>query len=222
MKMNVSKWALTFCGALLSATLAQAADAPVRLMAQPGCVVTIDGTSTIHDWTVKGAIIGGFFEIEPAFLSDKTLKSVASLNTKGTAPKSEASIPVRSLKSSYTKMDEIMQEAMGMKTNPTIKYWLKEMVAKAPVPDSGTPVKFDTKGDLAVAGVTNSIDMEVTMERLEGDKVKFVGSKVLKMTDFKITPPAPKIALGMIKTGDDVTVKFEWITAPKKEVPAQQ
>ncbi len=222
MKMNVSKWTLTFCAALLSAALAQAADAPVRLMAQPGCVVTIDGTSTIHDWTVKGAIIGGFFEIEPAFLSDKTLKSVASLNTKGTGPKSEASIPVRSLKSSYTKMDEIMQEAMGMKTNPTIKYWLKEMVAKPPVPDSGTPVKFDTKGDLAVAGVTNSIDMEVTMERLEGDKVKFSGSKVLKMTDFKITPPAPKIALGMIKTGDDVTVKFEWITAPKKEAPAQQ
>jgi hypothetical protein len=35
------------------------------------------------------------------------------------------------------------------------------------------------------------------------------------MTDFKIDPPAPKIALGMIKTGDDVKLIFEWMVAQK-------
>jgi hypothetical protein len=38
----------------------------------------------------------------------------------------------------------------------------------------------------------------------------------VKMTDFGIEPPAPKIALGAIKTSDDVKLTFEWITAPKK------
>ena len=36
------------------------------------------------------------------------------------------------------------------------------------------------------------------------------------MTDFKIDPPAPKIALGLIKTGDDVKLIFEWMLAPRK------
>jgi hypothetical protein len=37
----------------------------------------------------------------------------------------------------------------------------------------------------------------------------------MKMTDFKIEPPAPKIALGAIKTGDEITISFEWMTAAK-------
>jgi polyisoprenoid-binding protein YceI len=109
-----------------------------------------------------------------------------------------------------------MQEAMRMTNAPRILYRATEMVAKAPVPDAGSPVKFDTKGELAVAGVTNKIDMEVTMERMDNDMLKFTGSKALKMTDFKITPPSPKLSGGFIKTGDEVTVKFEWVLGMKK------
>ena len=59
----------------------------------------------------------------------------------------------------------------------------------------------------------------VTMERIaspDGEMLKFAGSKVVKMTDFKIPPPSPKLAGGMIKTGNEVTVKFEWVTGQKK------
>ena len=34
----------------------------------------------------------------------------------------------------------------------------------------------------------------------------------VKMTSFGIQPPAPKIALGLISTGDDVKIAFEWNT----------
>ncbi len=203
----------------------QAADAALMYGARPGSKVTIEGTSTIHDWTVEGAIIGGIFEIDPAFQTDKTLKSVACLNTKGKGPIATVSIPVRSLKSKVAvasqRMDEVMYEAMRMKENPKITYTLNEMVIKGTVPESGTPVKFDTKGDLMISGVTNKLEMEVTMERVaspDGEMLKFSGSKVLKMTDFKIQPPAPKLAMGAIKTGDEVTVKFEWVTGQKKDV----
>jgi hypothetical protein len=50
------------------------------------------------------------------------------------------------------------------------------------------------------------------MEGLEGNKLKFSGTNSLKMTDFGIKPPAPALALGLIKTGDDVKVSFEWVT----------
>jgi hypothetical protein len=37
------------------------------------------------------------------------------------------------------------------------------------------------------------------------------------MTEFGIKPPAPAIGLGLIKTGDDVKITFEWMTARKEE-----
>ena len=37
------------------------------------------------------------------------------------------------------------------------------------------------------------------------------------MTTFEVKPPAPKIALGMIKTGDDIKVSFEWLVVHKPE-----
>jgi len=168
-----------------------------------------------------------FFEVEPEFQTDKTLKSVKSLTTKDVNPKVQVRIPVKSLKSQVmlgaSKMDEVMQEAMRMKENPDIFYSVKEMVLKGEVPATGGPVKFDTKGDLAISGVTNSIDMEVTMTRLPDDKIKFAGTKVLKMTDHKVPPPAPNI-LGMspIKTGDEVTIKFEWLLGLQKAAAATQ
>jgi hypothetical protein len=35
----------------------------------------------------------------------------------------------------------------------------------------------------------------------------------VRMTDFRIEPPAPKIALGVVKTGDEVKLSFEWVVA---------
>jgi hypothetical protein len=49
--------------------------------------------------------------------------------------------------------------------------------------------------------------------------LKFSGTTALKMTDFGIQPPAPSLALGLIKTGDDVKITFEWLTA--KAAPKQ-
>ena len=36
------------------------------------------------------------------------------------------------------------------------------------------------------------------------------------MTSYKVDPPAPKLALGLIKTGDDVKLVFEWVLAQRK------
>ena len=218
MTTKVTAFTLKLLAAAAIACGAQAADDTLAYRgASKGTKVSIDGTSTIHDWTVEGVVIGGSFEVEKAFETDKSLKSVPSLTTKEKNPKATIMIPIRSLKSGKQKMDEIMQEAMKAKEHRLIRYVLKEMVLKGEVPASGTPVKFDTKGDLSMSGETKSIDMEVTMERMPDGKLKFRSEKELKMTDFKIPPPAPSI-LGMspIKTGDEVIIKFEWLTGQRK------
>jgi len=190
----------------------------IRYLATPpgASKVTLAGTSTLHDWTMEGRIISGFFETGPAFPANLSLPSDPSSARTGSIARAEVSIPVRSLKSQYTKMDEIMQEAMRAKAYPQIRFKLREMVLQGVPPDPGSPIPFATKGELAISGVTNSVDMDIFMERIESGQLKFSGSKRLRMTDFMIQPPAPTLGVGLIKTGDEVTIQFEWIVTPAR------
>lgn len=200
----------TFVASLLVAAALTISADPVRYQATPGSKIKLEGTSTIHDWTVEGGILGGFIE----FQSDYPLDiSKPSSETKVT-PKVEVNVPVRSLKSGKKPMDDIMHDNLKVKDNPTIKYALTEW--KARDRKAGEPLLFDTKGNLTVAGVTKPIDMLVTLSP-EGNKLKATGSKELKMTDFGMKPPAPAIGLGLIKTADEVKVTFEWLTARKDD-----
>jgi hypothetical protein len=63
------------------------------------------------------------------------------------------------------------------------------------------------------------IEMPVTLEPQPSNKLKATGEITLKMTDFGIQPPSPKLALGLIKTGDDVKISFEWLSVLKTDAP---
>jgi polyisoprenoid-binding protein YceI len=183
------------------------AGAQVRYQATPKSTVKLEGTSTVHDWTVEGKIIGGSIE----FASEEALDPAKTAGE--VKAKVQVSIPVSSLQSGKKLMNEIMHDALKIKDNKAITYTLKEMKPQAR--KAGDPLKFDTKGDLTVAGVTKEIDMVVTLVP-EGNQLKATGSKQLKMTDFGIKPPAPAVGLGLIKTADEVTVTFEWNTVKKE------
>src|ERR1041385_7570391 len=176
----------------LTAAASQAADT-VKYMAQPGSEVRIDGTSNIHDWTIKGQIISGSMEVSSDF--DKDLKSLAPV------PKVDVSIPVRSLKSEFKKMDEVMGEHMNIKQFPSIKYQLTAMTLKSEPKTPNGPAEYSTTGDLTISGVKKSIEMPVTIERVEGGKLRIKGSAPVKMTDHGIKPPSPNLTMGIIKTG---------------------
>ena len=186
---------------------AVSAGAQMRYQATPKSTVKLDGTSTVHDWTVEGKIIGGTIEFESEDVLDpaKTAGDVKA--------KVQVNIPVSSLQSGKKLMNEIMHDALKIKDHKAITYTLKEIKPQAR--KAGDPLKFDTKGDLTVAGVKKEIDMVVTLVP-EGNKLKATGSKQLKMTDFGIKPPAPAVGLGLIKTADEVTVTFEWNTMKKE------
>jgi polyisoprenoid-binding protein YceI len=195
----------------------------VKYEAQPtGSSVKIDGTSTLHDWTVEGKLIRGSMEFEEGVEIDPTQKTIPGLKAGKLNARVEVSILVRSLKSGKSSMDSVMQQAMKQKEFPTIEYRMKEMVLKEPH-TSGTPFVFDTKGELTVAGVARTNLMQVAIDRIDKDKLKATGSTNVKMTDFGIQPPSPKMAAGLIKTGDDVKITFEWLLAlPAKTADASQ
>ena len=204
---------------LLAMVSLPAAGQTTTLAARSGSKMRIEGTSNIHDWQVESPFIGGMLEVGANFpLDPGQAVTPGKVEAKG-----DVFIQVRSLKSvekdgkAYSdKMDEVMWEHMRETENKRIVYHLTELTLKEAAKAKDAPYVFEAKGDLAVAGVTNQITMTVNVLPLGDKKLKITGSTNLKMTAYKIEPPAPKIALGMIKTGDDVKLIFEWMLAQRK------
>ena len=192
--------AALFLGGILSVFSAES----VRYEAEPGgSKMKIDGTSTLHDWTVECGVIGGFMELDATFPDGSATPSAVQ-------PRVEVSIPVRQLKSGKKSMDTVMLDAMKQEKFPKIEY---KMIALKPKP--GAAGQFDATGSLTIAGVTKTNTMAVTIARADGHKLKVTGGTAVKMTDFGIKPPSPDVPglSALIKTGDEVKLSFEWMTA---------
>lgn len=186
------------------ATGASAAEM-LKYKAKPGGKMRMEGSSNIHAWTSESTLIGGRVELDPSFPTDPAKKELAAgkLNASATV-----TILVRTFKcSSGSAMDAVMQDTMNAKEFPKIEYKLKELTFKEFKDDA---LVFDAVGDLTVKGTTKTLTHPVTITRTDASSLKVAGSTTVKMTDYGIQPPAPKIALGMIKTDDDVKLVFEW------------
>jgi hypothetical protein len=222
--MKIQKWIAGNVAILMLATgVSQAADALTRFDARPGSKVRVEGTSSIHDWQLEGKIIGGFLEVGPNFPTEPG-QTVQPGKIEGRV---EAFIPVRSLSSIEkdgkpysTKMDDVVYKTVKEPANKRIVYRLSELTLKEAPKTKDAPYVFDSKGDLVVAGVTNKISMPVNVTPLGDKKLKITGTTKVKMTDFKIEPPSPALAMGLIKTGDEVKLFFEWMVAAKAATAA--
>ena len=115
-------------------------------------------------------------------------------------------------------MDRVMNEDHLLADKfPRITYHLSELVLKEAPKDKDGAYLFDSKGQLAVAGVTNTISMPISVTPLgdKDNKIKINGTTTVKMTDYKIEPPSPKFL--PIKTGDDVKLIFECMSLRKRQ-----
>jgi polyisoprenoid-binding protein YceI len=191
------------------ATAAPAAATPagmVRYDASPtGSKMTIEGTSSIHDWTMESVLIGGYLETDAKFPES------ALTDAKAAKPVVNVYMPVRSFKSGKSTMDNRMQKEMKEPQFKRIEYKLVELKPKSAAGATGA-LKFDAVGTLTIVGKTRPNTMPVTIEKLADGKLKITGSTPLKMTDYGIDPPT---TLGLFTTGDDLKLKFEWMAAPK-------
>jgi len=202
---------------LLAGISLQAAEM-TKYGARSGSKMRIEGTSNIHDWQVESSLIGGSLDVGVNFPSEPgQAVEAGKVEANGSA-----FVTVRSLKSikkdgtPYNdKMDEIMYEKLKDQEFKRITYYLTELTLKEAAKSKEAPYVYEAKGNLVVGGITNAITMPVNVLPLGDKKLKISGTTNFKMTDFKIEPPAPKIALGLIKTGDDVKIIFDWMVAAK-------
>ena len=197
---------------LALAGVSRAAEPMTRFDAKtgPDMKVRIEGTSTVHDWQVEGHLVGGSIEVGPGFPTEP-----GQTVTPGKFPVDvKVYIPVRSLKSvekdgsHYSdKMDEVMYDKLKQSANPRILYHATELELKEAPKSKDLPYVFDSKGELTVAGVTNTISMPVNVLPMADKKLKLSGNITVKMSDFKVEAP---VLVGLLSTGDPVKLSFEW------------
>ena len=196
---------------LLSATLR---GETVEYRGVYGSSIKIEGTSTVHDWEVLCKVLLGSMKMEGAFPTDLSVGEVPAL---ASLPELRIQMRVRSIKSGKSDMDRVMHAAMKDREHPTISFVLTEMVPSRKERKPGSPLLYDTKGDLTVAGRKKGVVMPVEVVGNGEDGLRITGRTRVKMTDFGIDPPAPRIALGAISTGDPVDITFEWIARRVKK-----
>jgi YceI-like domain len=206
---------------LLTAAALQAADAMTVYSARSGSKMRIEGTANIihPTWQIESPLIGGMMEVGPGFPTEPGQEAKPGK----VEAKADAFIQVRSLKSVkedgslYSdRMDEVTFEHLKEAQFKRIFYHLTEMTLKEGPKSKDAPYVFDTKGDLAIAGVTNKISMVVNVLPLPDKKLEITGSTAVKMTDYKVEPVDINLVIGHIKTGDEVKLIFKWILGQRK------
>jgi polyisoprenoid-binding protein YceI len=178
-----------------------------------GSKVKIDGTSSLHDWTVTGPQIDGKVEFLIKVPDGATAKQITQAILADPKVKGDVAIPVSSLKSTKKDkdMDKKMYEALKSKANPTISYYLTELKVVSESNPDRTDFQVQTTGELTIAGERRTLKMPMAIEVLDGRQLRITGRTWIKMSDYNIKRIT---ALGgMIKCGDTVEVKVEWLLA---------
>ncbi len=145
----------------------------------PESTLTIEGTSTVHDWIVSANAMHG------------------TLTTNGSQPKTiNFEVNVADILSERgPTMDNKMHEALKQEEHPTISFKLSKL-------KNGTILL----GLLTIAGVEKNVEID-TKTDTTGDGLKIKGEKKIVLQDFGMEPPTAMF--GQIIVGDEVTVKFD-------------
>ena len=154
--------------------------------------VAIEGTSTLHDWDMASEKAN----CDIAFSFDGV--SITGLSSL------VFTVDAGSLKSHHSGLDKNAYKALNSDKYPEISF----VSSYANIRPSGTnSYMISAKGKLIIAGVSKDIwIVGVTTVNPADMSVQTIGSAKIKMSEFNVEPPS--FMFGAMKTGDEITVKF--------------
>ena len=161
-----------------------------KYVVSPGYVVTIDGTSNLHNWTESIGTITGQGSVSWNSVNLDAL----SIN-----------ILVHSIKSTEgSAMNNNTYKALKADTYPDIILKVNDPVKSV---QNKPGASITVKASLTVAGITKVVDMQIKVLMQGKEKLTFEGSQTIKMSDYNIVPP---VALfGALKTGNEITINYK-------------
>ncbi|HSI91102.1 MAG TPA: YceI family protein [Adhaeribacter sp.] len=156
--------------------------------------IKVFGTSNVHDWDMKSTAIEshGMFVVNPG----NKLVSISNLTFTTTA---------KGLKSNSNGMDDRTHKLLKADQHPTITYKLQSAVISPTQKDNTYLIR--STGILTIAGVSQTITMDVTGVVNNQNTITCSGSKKIKLTDYKLTPPS--YMAGAMKVGNELTIDFD-------------
>ncbi len=164
----------------------------------PSSSITVDGTSTLLDWTVKAEIINGSINVTTNINTNSNLKKSNLFSI-------SILVPVRNIKSEKGEtMDNKMYRALKIEDFPNILYTLIHSDEFTTFSLNDSLINFS--GVLNIAGVEKTIHCK-TKATFSNDLLILEGEIPLKLSDFNIEPPSAMF--GQIETGDDITINFK-------------
>jgi len=202
--MRMTLLTVSVLAAAASTASAQGANS-VRLRLDPASVVTVEGTSSMHDWHCKTDKIAAYVDVDPGYTKDLT-----KVPRPITAVK--VNIVVKTLTCGNSQMDRNMYNTLKADENQLIKYTLSGYDL---LNGSVSPTSFaaKTNGTLSIAGQTKPIEMKISAERTGDGKAVASGEQTLLLSDFGIK--APSFMFGSLKVGNEVKVKFTLKAGPE-------
>lgn len=147
---------------------------------------SVSGTSTLHDWEMKSASKTGTAKLT---VTDSKLTAINSI---------DITLPAESIKSEKTKMDKIAYETLKTDKNKNIKYVLKSA-------EKVNETTWNLTGTYTIAGVSKELKTQVKASVANGI-VNLQGSNKITFKEFGMK--SPTAMLGTIKTGENLTLKF--------------
>jgi hypothetical protein len=173
-----------------------------------GSVMTITGTSTLHDWTSKINEINGDYVFKNE-IKDKKLAKSASI-----VEKVRMEVPVLSIESPRgAVMDKKTYNALKSEEHPNLIYEVKSDNIEEIIDKNAGTFILKVTGDLTLAGFTKEVSVDLEGQKMDNGQLKFKGAYPIDMVTYNIDPPSAMF--GQIKTGKDVTIDFEIILTEK-------
>jgi hypothetical protein len=214
---------------LFAASVVHAAEA-TRLTAGAASAVVLEGSSNVTDWRCRGTSIDARMLVatSPAHINevidrieDGNIGVWMSDPSRGSFPAPEfgLSIPVASFRCGNRVMESDMRRALKAETHPMVRFSFREL-------RGGIQHDLDTGryhaaivGDLTLGGVTRTVDLTVSAQRLSRTSFRIRAVLPLRMTDFDVTPPTA--LFGAIRARDGLTVQFDLVleiaAAPRRQ-----
>lgn len=183
MKINKIKLIVTII-ALFGITAFAAAQKSYTLDSKSA--FSVAGTSTLHDWEMKSASGTGSANLT---ITNSKLTDIESLSV---------TLLAESIKSEKKSMDKVAYEALKTDKNKNIKYVLKAA-------EKVNETTWELTGTYTIAGVSKVYKTTVKTT-VTKDGLNLQGSNKITFAEFGMK--APTAMLGTIKTGQDLTIKF--------------
>ena len=198
--------AAALAGLLCGSAFAQASG-EARYQILPASKLTIDGTSTLHNFTIKATELDGYLVLDGTSSTGNLKDELGNVGTL------KVVVPVKKLDSDKSSMNDNMDEALKADKNPDITFTLKNIAVDNGKTKTSDPVKVYANGTLTIAGVSKEINVTVLGSKNKDGQLQFAGEQKINMSEYGIKPPT--MFFGTVKVGDAVTVKFDLTLAAK-------